>query len=131
MAKKAIKKKTAPVKKKKPVKRQPKVVLLDVSNIEPKDYLKVEQIEDSTESLTVALGISEERACELSKLADSAFHETTKMSAAMVIVSQGAKHANELAYMTYVLAEIRNRHSSPLMAILSMGMKRPGGPEQG
>jgi hypothetical protein len=97
---------------------------LDVSDIQPKDYLRVHQVSDDSDSLAEALGISPERFQELQKIAHAAYVSTNKLSAAMAVGSESVKHANELAMLGYLLGDIRERSNHPLISILG-GMRKP------
>lgn len=127
MVKKTVKKvaKKAPVKKKKaPVKRKSKprrpLMIMDLKKIAPKDYLKVVQIDDETDSMPEALGITEERQKQLVDAAVAAYKGTHKFSAAMEMVSREAKHANELGYIVFVLTDIRAQNQNPLGGIMQI-----------
>jgi len=130
MAKKPVKKvaKKAPVKKKASVKRKPKpsrpLQVMDLKEIEPKDYLKILQIDDETESMAEALGITEDRHHELAKAAVTAYKGTHKFSAAMEMASMEAKHANELGYLVFLLGDIRANMQNPMGGIIKMILGR-------
>jgi hypothetical protein len=129
MAKKPVKKaaKKAPAKKKAPVKKKSKprkiIHVMDLTAVEPKDYLKVQQINDSTESMAEALGITEDRGQQLADAAVKAYRTTSKFSSALEVLSVECKHANELAYAVYLLADIRQHHQNPIAMLLG-GMRR-------
>jgi hypothetical protein len=135
MAKKPVKKaaKKAPVKKKKaPVKKKSKprrpLMVMDLKEIAPKDYLKITQIDDETDSMAEALGITEERHKQLADAAVAAYKATHKFSAAMEMASRECKHANELGYTMYLLGDIRAHVQNPLGGIMQIIMGgRPKG----
>lgn len=132
MAKKASKKpvKKVVVKKRKKAPIKKVINLLDVSKIEPKDYLQVTSINPESDNMTEAFGITEERFKELDILTMTAMKSTERFSAAVEMVSKGCKHANELAMCVFLLSE--ERHRIPPMIQMIMGSIRKGpGPNPG
>lgn len=113
-------------KKKAPVKRAKKapITVMDVSKVEETKHLQVECINPESDKIFEALGMTEERLDELESIAKKSFIATNKLTAAMAEASKFCKHANELAYVVYVIAEMRSQMNHPLVKILGIG----GGP---
>jgi hypothetical protein len=128
MAKTPTKKK-APAKKKAPVKRtKVSITLMDVSTVDKAEHLHVKCINPDSEKIFEALGITEERLIELESYARKAFIATDKLTAAMVEASTFCKHANELAYVMYVISDMRSQMNHPIVRILGGGGM--GGPKE-
>lgn len=124
MAKKVIKKKaTKKVAKKKPARR--KIInMLDVSSIQPQDYLRVSQINANSNNLHEALGITKERFEELEIICFTALKRSNKFSEAMENASKDCKHANELAMCISILEE--ERHAPPPFIQMLAGLAQRG-----
>lgn len=112
----------ATAKKKAPVKRaKVSITLMDVSKVEETKHLHVECINPDSDKIFEALGMTEERLMELESIAKKCFIATDKLTAAMAEASKFCKHANELAYVVYVIAEMRGQMNHPLVKILGIG----------
>lgn len=112
--------------KKAPRKRAKKasITVMDVSKVEETKHLHVECINPDSDKIFEALGMTEERLTELESIAKKSFIATDKLTAAMAEASKHCKHANELAYVCYVISDMRSQMNHPIVKILGMG----GGP---
>lgn len=99
------------------------ITLMDVSDVPVKDYLRVKQVNEDSESMTEALGINKDRFQELQKICYAAYVTTRKLSAAMSVASFSVKHANELVMVGYLIGDIHNKINHPLAEIFR-GMRR-------
>ena len=114
MAKKPVKK--APAKKPARTKRANNII--DVSKVEKAEHLHVQVVEEKTNDFHTALGITDERASEITKMAHLSIIETSGMARALAQGSQMCKHANELAYLVLATAEIRAKLHNPLLGMM-------------
>lgn len=88
-----------------------------VYEIDDLDMLEVEVLNEGTDSIPEALGISDERDKELQKITTEAFIEEETITGAMVKISEEVIHPNELAYCCFKMGAMRERMShDPLFA---------------
>lgn len=69
--------------------------------------LLVRVIEDKTDSLQEALGLTEENCDRLAKAGEKALRDTDTISGAMELLSKSCNHANELAWIMFCIGENR------------------------
>jgi len=91
---------------------------LDTEKANPKDYLKVEVINEKSEYITGSLGIEESRAITLGKLVSRHFYETESITECMAKVSEECVHVNEIFFAVMQLYLLQDRNSNPLASIL-------------
>jgi hypothetical protein len=120
-----VKKATKPRKKKA---TEPSITLMDIKDVPEVERLHVKVINPESDYTSIALGVSDERYVELNKVAKSSYFTTDKFSDAMEKASAECLHANELAIVVFLLAEIKIQSSNPLGMILAS--IRPGKKEE-
>lgn len=131
MKSKNSKKKPAVKKAAKPRKNKatgPSITLMDIKNVPEVERLHIKVINPESDYTSTVLGISDERYAELNKVAKSSYFTTDKLSDAMEKASAECLHANELALVVFLLAEMKIQTSSPLGMILTS--IRPGKKEE-
>lgn len=99
--------------------------MMDVSKVEEGKHLEVFCVNPESDKIFESLGITEERLIHLESIAKKSFIATDKLTAAMAEASKFCKHANELAYVCFVITDMRSQMSNPIVRILGMG----GGPK--
>jgi len=97
--------------------KRPKITYIHPA-VEPKDYLKVTRINEETNTLHTALGMSDERASELSQKTKRAFIADSDIMNCMAVISIDCKHANELYFVSVVLTGLQLQQRHPIMGMM-------------
>lgn len=99
--------------------------------VKPGKELHVLEIEDETNNITTALGITPERAKELEDKVKTALNSSDNIVHIIVPLSKECKHANELYFVSMMMTEIVVKMRNPFRAmVFSIGKAPNSGKEE-
>jgi hypothetical protein len=98
--------------------------VLKKESLKPKGALAVEVIVPESNSLIESIGMSKERADELSKIAQTSYMTSSNLSEAAAKASEFCMHPNELFFVVHVLSDIhiQSKHASAMMEMMRNGL---------
>lgn len=100
--------------------------------VKPGTELHVLEIEDKTDNITTALGITQERAKELEEKVKVALKASDNVVQVIVPLSKECKHANELYFVSMIMTDIVVKLRNPFHAmVVSIGRTPEPGKEGG